>query len=554
LKQRALHLENQKKTKNMKKTSRIILTSIILVHFFAVNVFAEQVISQQLIFLHTADLHGRIEPSKRVIQIDDSGKQQEVVGGLNRIASVIKNIEQSDVDTPVITLSSGDDLMGKYFNYFDGNATLDLMSQAGYDIVSLGNHEFNRGPEVLAKSLKKTDIKALCSDLVIADTALEGSCLPYYIATFGSTRVGFFSLMTKEFPSITNGENVQLKDNNLNVAKQMVHLLREQGADFIVAVTHIGLKQDRLLAANVEGIDIIFGGHSHILLFDYEQIGQTILLSGGEKGDALLSLNISLDQNSKIINESIQFHLIPITEDILEDEATKIKLSSYQQKIPAEVVLGTTETHWDLRKATIRSKESTVAGLVNDLIREKFNVDIVLNNSGAFRSNKDFPPGLVTDAMLREIDKFENDIYLVKIKGRYLKEILEHSASGMGSGGFLQVSGLRYTIDSSAETQILNNGHDTWSVEKAGGKVTHVEIVNTHGVTSAVDPNKVYSLACNAFLVEKMGDGYFWFKQYGSDFQNTYLTIYSVLTEAFHINKTINIPAPDGRISFIQHK
>lgn len=536
------------------KTIQIILISFICVLSLAAKISTAQVISQELIFLHTADVHGSIESAKRDIQIDDSGKQLEVVGGITRIASVIKNIEQENISTPVISLSSGDDLMGKFFNYFDGNATLDLMSQAGYDILTLGNHEFDRGPEVLSKVLRKTDIKSLCSDLAIVNTVLQGSCLPYYIETYGSTRVGFFSLMTEEFSSVTNGENVQLKDSNLIIAKQMVQLLKEQGADLIVAVTHIGIKQDRILAATVAGIDIIFGGHSHILLDDYEQIGQTLLLSGGEKGDALLSLKVSLDQNSRIIKNSIQFRLIPITEDIVEDEAIKMKLSSYQQEMPAEVVLGKTDTHWDLRKETIRSKESTVADLVNDRIREKFNVDIVLNNSGAFRSNKEFAPGLVTDAMLREIDKFENDIYLVKIKGHYLKEILEHSANRIGSGGFLQVSGIRYTINSGGKAQIVNKDKESWSVENSGEKISNIEVVLSAGVAEDLEPNKIYSIACNAFLVEKMGDGYFWFKQYGSDLQNTYLTIYSVLMEAFHINKTINIPDSDGRISFIQNK
>ena len=538
----------------MKSLSRITLVSYFLLLVITGDVFGAKDISQRLIFIQATDLHGKMDPAARVIEIDESGTQQEVVGGIARIATAIKNIEQASDRTPVITLSAGDNPMGKYFNYFDGNATFDLMNRAGFDIFSLGNHEFNRGPNVLAKSLKNNGVRALCSDLVIADTVMADACASYYIETFDGVRVGFFSLMTEDFSFITNGENVRIKDSNVIVAKQMVQQLKEQGADLIVALTHIGLNQDRLLAASVEGIDIIFGGHSHTLLFDYERVGQTLLCSGGEKGDALVYLDVSLDQHRKIIEDSVKFRLIPITEDIVEDEAIKLQLSSYQEKMPSEVVLGTTDTGWDLRKSTIRSKESTVADLVNDLIREKFKVDIVLNNAGAFRSNKEFPPGPVTNAMLSEIDKFENEIYLLKIKGRYLKEILENSANQLGSGGFLQVSGLRYEIDNGASSQILEKLEGSWSVEKAGEKVTNVEFVDDNGAVMALEPEKLYSLACNGFLVEKMGDNYFWFKQYGDDLQNTYLTLYSMLVEAFNNGRTVNTPELDGRISFTHHE
>ncbi|MFT5729350.1 MAG: 5'-nucleotidase/UDP-sugar diphosphatase [Desulforhopalus sp.] len=540
--------------KTMKKTSRIILVSAVLLLVITGDVFGAKEVSQRLIFIESADLHGKMEPSPRVIEIDEAGTKQEVVGGIARIATAIKNIEQSSDHTPVITLSAGDNFLGKYFNFFNGNATLDLMNLAGFDIFSLGNHEFNRGADVLAKSLENNAVKALCSDLVTADTTMAGACAPYYIQTFDDVRVGFFSLMIEDFSSITNGENVRIKDSNVIVAKQMVQLLKEQGADLVVALTHIGLKQDRLLAASVEGIDIIFGGHSHTLLFDYERVGQTLLCSGGEKGDALVYLDVSLDQHRKIIEDSIKFRLIPITEEIVEDEAIKLQLSSYQQKMPSEVVLGKTETEWDLRKSTIRSKESTVADLVNDLIREKFKVDIVLNNAGAFRSNKVFPPGRVTNAMLSEIDKFENEIYLLKIKGHYLKEILENSANQLGSGGFLQVSGLHYEIDKGASAQVLGNLEGRWSIAKAGEKVTTLELVDHNGSAIALEPEKLYSLACNGFLVEKMGDNYFWFKQYGDDLKNTYLTLYSLLADAFNNGKTVNTPKLDGRISFIHYQ
>ena len=250
------------------------------------------------------------------------------------------------------------------------------------------------------------------------------------------------------------------------------------------------------------------------------------------------------------MSASSRFSLIPITEDIEEEPEIKTLLTGYQKKMPAAVVLGKTETTWNLDKASVRSGESTVADLVNDLIREKFNVDVVLNNGGAFRGNKKYPPGPVTDTMLHQIDEFENDVYLLKIKGRYLREILEHSASQIGSGGFLQVSGLRFTINKSGAAQALTEQDAKWSITKAGERVTDIKVAAGNSDFQPLDPDKTYSVACNAYLAERSGDKYFWFKQYGMNPKNTYTTLYSILAEELDKQKILSPPEHDGRITF----
>ena len=535
-----------------KKTRHILIllvTFITLCH--TAGLYAGGTEGRRLIFLGTADLQGKLDPAVRSIDLNHDGNKISVAGGIARIAETLDKI-QGEAQAPVVVISSGDDLMGSYFHFYDGKAIVKLLGMAGYNILGLGNHEFDRGPGILGEALEQTDFTTLCSDLKVTGTALENACEPYLIRTYDSVSVGFFSLMTEEFPFVTSGGNVHLQDDNVTAAKNMVTILNQKGADIIVAVTHVGVKQDRHLAAQVKGIDVIFGGHSHDYLPEYEQIGNTLIVNGGEKGAALVYLDISLTPDNRIQKDSIRFKLIPITEDIAEKKEVSEMLAAYKNKMPDAVVLGSTETTWDLSKSSIRSGESTVADLINDLIREKFNVDIVLNNGGAFRGNKEYPPGKVTDKMLHEIDEFENDVYLLKIKGKYLKEILEHSASQIGQGGFLQASGLHFVINLPEQPQEITDQNGTWSVTRTGKRITDVSVAAEDGSYQALDSEKIYSVACNAYLAEREGDKYYWFKQYGQDHVNTYTTLSSVLAEEFSKKKVINTPQPDGRVTVIK--
>jgi len=188
----------------------------------------------------------------------------------------------------------------------------------------------------------------------------------------------------------------------------LIELLKNKGAEVIIAVTHIGTDRDRKLATEVQGIDIIFGGHLHNYQSKLERVGDTLIVNGGEKGMALVRLDVDLDEMNRVVADSATYSLIPITADIKPDSEVEQQLSQYYSQLPAATVLGTTEKKWDLTSATLRSRESGVADMITDMIRTQFQTDIVLFNSGAFRGNARIPPGSVTDAMLAEIDEYHH--------------------------------------------------------------------------------------------------------------------------------------------------
>jgi len=505
---------------------------------------------KHLRFLAIADLQGQLESSPGSIDIHNSGAKTPVVGGISRIASIIKQIKTQN-NHPVIVVSSGDDLMGRYFNTFQGKAITSLCETAGYDIYALGNHEFDQGPGVLGEALEQTKLATLCSDLNIAGTALEGTCLQFFIKEYDTIRVGFFSLMTPQFSYITHAGNVSIKENHISFAKKMIHLLQLKKVDLIVAVTHIGIDLDQKLAAEVDGIDIIIGGHSHDYLPQALTINNTLIVNGGEKGTALARLDVSFDTNKQLVPSTATYTLIPVLESTPEDSVTAKKLHYFQNQLPSTVVLGHTDKAWPLDKHTLRSGESIVADMVNDLIRKRFQVDIVLNNSGAFRGKKLYPAGIVTDTMLHEIDEFSNDIYLLKIKGKYLLELLEHSAAAIGKGGFLQIAGARIRILTTAAAQeiIKQNGH--WEISRPGQRITTLQIRNSDGSFSPVTLEKTYSVATNAFLAKAGGDKFFWFNRYGQEKANTHTSLYSIMALEIRHHKNLTPPEPDGRILLV---
>ncbi len=533
--------------------TRLVLSVLLISAALLLSSCSRAPKSYELTILGTADLQGMLEPSRMSIDLDGDGEREELeMGGIARIATLIDEI-RDERRGRIVVVSVGDDLMNRYFHMYKGEAIFSLMSMAGYDTYAFGNHEFDKGPEVLAAAVTHADFDCLCSDLAVEGTALAGSCDPWVIRSYDGLKVGFFSIMTEGFPYVTSGNDVELSGTNLETAHRAIRELRANGANLVVALTHVGLARDMEIAREVPGIDIIFGGHSHDYTEKLVRVGGTLIVNGGEKGPYLVRLDVSTGPDKRLDLSTPRFELIPVTGDVIEDGDVAEILAGYTESFPEAIVLGTTDVAWDMTKDTIRGGESTVANLVNDHLRSKFGVDIVVNNAGAFRGKRIYPAGHVTDSMLHEIDEFSNYAYSLGIEGRYILELLERSAALVGGGGFLHVSGLRYTIDLSRAAQVIvQDAEGQWRVDTPGERVTVAEVEDDSGGWAPLYPDRVYRIMSNSFMVKHEGDGYFWLKKYGFDFDNTYSTFYSILAEVVSSTGELNPGEPDGRVSIIR--
>jgi len=493
----------------------------------------------------TADLQGILEPSVQKIDLDGDGKRDKLeMGGISHLATVYKQLKKENPNTVVV--SAGDDLMGRYFHVYKGKAILGMMSEAGYEILALGNHEFDKGSTILAFGLEGTKFTTLCSDLDVSKSALSGKCESYIIKELEGVKVGFFSLITESLLKSNKEKNIQFFDTNVAMAKQMVKLLRDKGADVIVLVSHIGYKDDRTLAKQVKGIDVIFGGHSHSYIKKMGHVNNIAIVNGGEQGSHVVKVDIPLDENNKVLHKKITMTKIPVTSKYVADAEVEKKLKVFQEKLPKTIVLGVTKKDWVMDSKLNRRNESTVANMINDLLRNKYKVDVVLNNAGTFRGKKVYEKGNITNTMLKEIDEFGNYAFILTLKGKYIQAILEQSAANYGKGGLMHPSGLKYTITLPNKLQKVKDG----KVVQKGERVTEAKILQ-NGKWVEIDTEKEYSILTNAYIAQQGGDGFFWFSKYGKEFQNTYATLASIMAEEVDEHKELTPKEKDGRLVII---
>ena len=227
---------------------------------------------QRLTILHTNDMHSRIDP------FPNDGGRFAGMGGMARRAQLIKQIRAQEEH--VLLLDAGDIFQGTpYFNLFGGELEFKLMSQMAYDASTLGNHDFDNGISGLEEQLPHAQFPFVIANYDFQGTSLAGRFAPYKIFQKGGIQVGVFGLGI-ELQGLVN-EKLYGATKYLDpvaVAREMVQELRDQGCHLIICLSHLGYRyrsdkiSDTQLAAQVSGIDLIIGGHTHTFLEEPTQV------------------------------------------------------------------------------------------------------------------------------------------------------------------------------------------------------------------------------------------------------------------------------------------
>ncbi len=219
--------------------------------------------------LHTNDTHSQIDP----LPANDRNAGK---GGVARRATLVKRIRKENPNT--LLVDAGDVLQGTpYFNFYRGEVEYKAMSAVGYDAGTLGNHEFDNGVEALAAALKFANFDIVSSNYDVKGTVLEGRVKPYVVKTLGGIRVGLFGLGVSPTALITpaNFKGITYIDPVI-AARDVVKTLREkEGCNLVVCMSHLGYSptqrrtdsvDDAKVAGQVDGIDFIASGHSHLFM------------------------------------------------------------------------------------------------------------------------------------------------------------------------------------------------------------------------------------------------------------------------------------------------
>ena len=242
--------------------------------------------------LHTNDTHSQIDP------LPASDKQYAGKGGVARRATLVKRIRKENPNT--LLIDGGDVFQGTpYFNFYKGEVEYKAMSLIGYDVVTLGNHEFDNGVDSLAAAMKFANFDFVSANYDVRGTPLENMVKPFVVRTLGGVKIGLFGLGVSPNNLITPGnfKGVKYMDP-VRMAREVVKLLREQErCQLVVGMTHLGYYPnpregeigDTQVAAQVDGIDFIAGGHTHTFMQKPVAVkqpsgGSTIIFQVGRSG------------------------------------------------------------------------------------------------------------------------------------------------------------------------------------------------------------------------------------------------------------------------------
>jgi 5'-nucleotidase/UDP-sugar diphosphatase len=503
--------------------------------------------SLTMIVIATSDLQSQVEPFH-----NSTGSY---VGGFGRISTMRKVIGK-EADATLL-ISSGDDVAGTLYDMYSGRPEMESMTAAGYDVICPGNHEFDFGAEKYRNATGFAGFPIVCSNMEIDDPGLSEVIVQSVILEESGVKIGVFGLMTPDLTRISSpGEGVWVDPDVCGISRKMVEELRSQGADLVIAVTHTGVEIDRQIAGEVAGIDLIVGGHDHEYV--YETVTgpdkrETIIVQDGIRGERLGVLRFTYS-GKRIRNPEWSWVWLdnstesdPVVEGIIEPY-----LSQYRERLT--LAIGKTLTQLDTRKSTVRGGEAAAGNMITDAWQDWFpESQIVFINGGGIRGDTVYPPGNITYLILYEMLPYRDEIVAIQMKGSDIRQALECSASALGpgnegidSGGFLQVSGLHYSIDMNATPYSADyNGSELVKVKDAGSRVTSVTVEEPDGSYTPLDDERTYAVLVNAWLAGG-GDGYWIFTGSGN---KTFTTVYDIDPVAEYVRKNTPVaPVIEGRI------
>jgi 5'-nucleotidase len=451
-------------------------------------VFSGGLNAQKLVILSTTDLHSKLtgfgpENAYTPLSVNDD----ETLGGFARIAAII-NEEKEKNPNAVLTLDAGDFLMGTIFHADEAKTgfQLQLMKDMGYDVLTIGNHEFDYGPEVLSQIIQTADKKGDIPYLVASQMKfpednpktdglkmlyLDGTIRHSLILERQGLKIGIFGLIGEDAVSVAPDAKPVSFTDAAETAAQMTEILRKVGnVDIVICLSHSGLMKDEDngytgedidLAEKVPGIDIIISGHTHLLTPEIEYAGKTAIIQPGSYGTHIgrLELNYS---NSEITD--LDFKLIQVDDKIVDDPQVHQAVEDYKKHVAErffkpfglEYAKPVAKTQFDLLRSThVNNTHGNLGDFTADAIKyytDKYaqKTDVAIIANGTIREH--ILAGEITPADVFRVlplgygndDIPGNSLAMIYITPRELKKLAEViiMSNSPGTDSYLYVSGM----------------------------------------------------------------------------------------------------------------
>lgn len=489
-----------------KKLLTILLAVCLVVAMMPSMVFAANAKSDDIVVLYTNDVH---------CGIDDS------IGYAGLAAYKADKLKETK---NVVLVDAGDAIQGDLAGALSkGDYIVDIMNQVGYDVAVPGNHEFDFGMEQFLDLTKKSNAKYISSNFM--DTKADKTVFdPYVIKEIGGKKVAFVGISTPE--SITKSTPAFFQDEKGNyiydfcndktgkklyaAVQKAIDAAKAEGADYIIALGHMGIDEQsspwtsREVIANTTGLNAFIDGHSHSTVASEavkDKAGKEVTLSQtGTKLAAIGELIITADGK---ISTSL------VTDYATKDEKTAALIKEINDKIEAvsskkvgtsEVLLTTLDAEG---KRAVRNQETNMGNFCADAYRIIGGADIGIIQGGGVRA--DIKAGDVTYGDIIALHPWGNMYGVIEATGQQVLDALELGARNTPGevGGFLQVSGITYEIDTTVPSTVETDKNEMF-VKVAGAR--RVVNVKVNGVP--IDPKKTYTVASTTYILTQQGDGY----------------------------------------------
>jgi 5'-nucleotidase len=463
-----------------------------------------------LTVLHTNDFHARFEPISKY----DSGCSAEdntegkCFGGSARMVEAVKAARTRTNNS--ILVDGGDQFQGTlFYTYYKGKVAAEMMNKLGYDAMTVGNHEFDDGPEVLRGFMDAVNFPVLMSNADVSnEPTLVGKLAKSTVIERGGEKLGMIGLTPQDTDELASpGDNITFSDPVVAVQGE-VDALTAQGVNKIIVLSHSGYDVDQRVAAETTGVDVIVGGHSNTLLSNTNErakgayptmVNDTAVVQAYAYGKFLGELNVTFDDEGNI--KTATGEPIVIDAEIAEDASTKARIAELAiplQEIREKVVASSASDIMGDREVC-RVEECEMGNLIADAMLARVKdqgIQIAIQNSGGIRSSID--TGDVTMGEVLTVLPFQNTLSTFKVSGQTIIDALENGVSQVEEvkGRFPQVAGLKFTWDA--------------SVAPNEGRIAEVMVATDTGF-APIDPGATYGVVSNNY-VRGGGDGYKMFR------------------------------------------
>jgi 2',3'-cyclic-nucleotide 2'-phosphodiesterase (5'-nucleotidase family) len=455
------------------------------------------------------------------------------------IAALKKSIEDTGRD--VLLVDAGDHIQGTAYGSMDDGATIiELMNEAGYDLATPGNHEFDYGMARAKAVLREADFPYVSCNWVDLRTGFN--VLPsvkfFFVGgrkiafvgvttpeTFTKSTPAYFmnDAQTKYIYDILGGEDGQ---KLYDAVQKAIDKAEFWGADTIIGLGHLGVDPSSSpwtseeVIAHTHGFTAFIDGHSHTVMANKQVTdasGKAVTLT--QTGSYFKNIGkMTVGADGTITTE-----LIDTYEGLDAAVAATASnwISAVDDMLGEEIAVGDTKFYINdpaTGKRRIRSGETNLGDFVADGIYTYFNeieelhCDVAIMNGGGIRT--DVEAGPWSFKTCKTVSPFGNVACLMSVTGQQIQDALEFGArfagaEGKENGGFLQVAGARYTIHPMIPNTVQTNDKNVWTGSAATPRVSNVEIYDkTTGTYKPLDPNATYALAGMNYTLRNLGDGF----------------------------------------------